>query len=142
MTIERSLVIVKPDGVRRGQIGEVIRRIETKGYLIDALRMLAATDDQLREHYAEHEAKPFFLDLLEYMTDGPVVAMVIEGSGCIDGFRAMAGATNPTAAVPGSIRGDLGRDWGSGRIENVVHGSDSVASAEREIPIWFPELDS
>lgn len=137
---ERSLILVKPDGVKRGQIGEVLRRIEAKGYVIEALQMMAATEDQLRTHYAEHAEKPFFPGLLEYMSGGPLVALVISGAGCIDGFRAMAGATNPTTAAPGSIRGDLARDWASGRIENVVHGSDSTASAAREIPVWFPEL--
>lgn len=140
MNRERSLVLVKPDGVRRGQIGEVIRRIEQKGYVIQALQLLQASEAQLREHYAEHEGKSFFNDLLAYMSEGPIVAVVIGGAGCIEGFRALAGATNPTTAAPGSIRGDLGRDWGEGRIENVVHGSDSTASAEREIPIWFPNL--
>ena len=137
---ERSLVIVKPDGVSRGQVGEVLRRIEAKGYRISALEMLNASEDQLAAHYAEHAAKPFFPSLVEYMQEGPVVALVIEGAGCIEGFRVMAGSTNPTTAPAGSIRGDLGRDPGTGRIENVVHGSDSSASAEREIPIWFPNL--
>ncbi len=137
---ERSLVLVKPDGVRRGQVGEVLRRIEAKGYVIEALQMVEATEKQLRTHYAEHAEKSFFPDLLDYMSGGPVVAVVISGSRCIDGFRSLAGATNPTVAAPGSIRGDLAREWTSGRIENVVHGSDSVASAEREIPIWFPNL--
>lgn len=137
---ERSLVIVKPDGVSRGQVGEVIRRIEAKGYRLAALEMLNASEKQLAEHYTEHAEKPFFPELVEYMQEGPVVALVIEGAGCIEGFRVMAGSTNPTTAPAGSIRGDLGRDPGTGRIENVVHGSDSSASAEREIPIWFPNL--
>lgn len=140
MNRERSLVLVKPDGVRRGQVGEVLRRIETKGYRLEALELLDAGDEELREHYVEHAEKAFFPGLMEYMQSGPIVALVISGAGCIEGFRAMAGSTNPTTAAPGSIRGDLGRDWGEGRIENVVHGSDSTASAEREIPIWFPNL--
>lgn len=140
MDTERSLVLVKPDGVRRGQIGEVLRRIEAKGYSIDRLELLEATDEQLATHYHEHAAKPFFPDLVEYMKSGPIVAIMISGQGCIEGFRALAGTTNPTSAAPGSIRGDLGRDWCDGNVQNVVHGSDSVASAEHEIPIWFPDL--
>lgn len=140
MSVERSLVLVKPDGVRRGLVGEVIRRIESKGYSLVALQMLMATESQLRQHYAEHTSKEFFQDLLEYMAEGPLVALIISGTGCIEGFRSMAGATNPTKAAPGSIRGDLGREWGQERVENVVHGSDSPASAAREIPIWFPVL--
>ncbi len=136
---ERSLVIIKPDGVRRGNVGEVLRRIEAKGYKIEALEMLVATEEELRAHYIEHADKSFFPNLLVYMTSGPLVALVISGAGCIDGFRTMAGATDPTTASPGSIRGDLSRDWASGAIENVVHGSDSFASAEREIKIWFPD---
>lgn len=138
--IPRTLVLVKPDGVSRGHIGEVLRRIETKGYRIAALNLLNATPEHLTAHYAEHAAKPFFPDLLTYMTSGPVVAIVAEGEGVIEGFRSLAGATNPTVAAPGTIRGDLGRDWGNGRIENLVHGSDSPESAAREIAIWFPEL--
>ena len=137
---ERSLVIVKPDGVSRGQVGEVLRRIEAKGYTLGALELINATAEQLAAHYVDHAAKPFFPELVEYMQEGPVVALVIEGAGCIEGFRVMAGSTNPTTAPAGSIRGDLGRDPGTGRIENVVHGSDSPESAEREIGIWFPEL--
>lgn len=137
---ERSLVLVKPDGVRRGQIGEVIRRIETRGYLIDALQMLTATDAQLEAHYAEHAEKSFFSDLVEYMKTGPVVAMVLSGADVIASFRALAGATNPTNAAPGTIRGDLARNWGNDAVENVVHGSDSAESAQREMAIWFPEL--
>jgi nucleoside-diphosphate kinase len=137
---ESSLVLVKPDGVARGLTGEILRRIEAKGYRIEALRMLTATDDLLTTHYAEHAEKAFFAGLLEYMKTGPVVAIVIEGERVVEGFRSLAGATNPTIAAPGTIRGDLGRDWGNGRIENLVHGSDSTLSAEREIAIWFPEL--
>ena len=137
---ERSLVLVKPDGFRRGLTGEVLRRIEAKGYALVALRILTPTKEMLAEHYAEHVGKPFYAGLVEFMLSGPVTAVVIEGEGCIPGFRSLAGATNPTEAAPGSIRGDLARDWGTKVQENVVHGSDSPESAEREIGIWFPEL--
>ena len=137
---ERSLVLVKPDGFRRGLSGEVLRRIEAKGYSLAALGVVTPTRDQLAAHYAEHEGKPFYEPLLEFMSSGPVTAAVIEGQGCIAGFRALAGATDPTAAAPGTIRGDLGRDWGVKVQQNIVHGSDSPESAAREIAIWFPEL--
>ena len=138
--IERSLVIVKPDGYQRGLSGEVLRRVEAKGYTLEALAVLTPTREQLEEHYAEHEGKPFYEPLLGFMASGPVVAAVIEGHDCIKGFRAMAGATNPTEAAPGTIRGDLGRDWGVKVQQNIVHGSDSPESADREIAIWFPGL--
>ncbi|MBE7372007.1 nucleoside-diphosphate kinase [Dermacoccus barathri] len=137
---ECSLVIVKPDGYRRGLTGEVLRRIEAKGYTLAALQVTEATREQLAEHYAEHEGKPFYEPLVEFMGSGPVVVAVIEGNDCIKGFRSLAGATNPTEAAPGSIRGDLGRDWGLKVQQNIVHGSDSTESAEREIGIWFPNL--
>ena len=137
---ERSLVLVKPDGFARRLTGEVLRRIETKGYALVALRILTPTREMLAEHYAEHEGKPFFEPLLEFMSSGPVTAAIIEGEGCIPGFRSLAGATNPTEAAPGSIRGDLARDWGTKVQQNVVHGSDSPESAAREIAIWFPQL--
>ena len=137
---ERSLVLVKPDGFARRLTGEVLRRIETKGYALVALRILTPTREMLAEHYVEHEGKPFFERLLEFMSSGPVTAAIIEGEGCIPGFRSLAGATNPTEAAPGSIRGDLARDWGTKVQQNVVHGSDSPESAAREIAIWFPEV--
>ena len=140
MSTERSLVLVKPDGFSRGLTGEVIRRIEAKGYTLVALEILTPSTEMLSLHYAEHEGKPFFEPLLEFMSSGPVTAIVIEGERCIEGFRSQAGATDPTTALPGTIRGDLGRDWGHSVTQNVVHGSDSPESAEREIEIWFPEL--
>lgn len=140
MTTERSLVLIKPDGFARGLTGEVIRRIEAKGYTLAGLAVLTPTRDQLARHYAEHEGKPFYEPLVEFMSSGPVAAIVIEGEDCIKGFRSLAGATNPTEAAPGSIRGDLGRDWGAKVQKNIVHGSDSPESAEREIGIWFPGL--
>ena len=137
--IERTLVLVKPDGVRRGLSGEVLRRIEGKGYRLVALRLQAATPQLLAAHYAEHEGKPFYQPLVDFMLSGPVVAAVVEGQRVIEGFRALAGATDPTTAAPGTIRGDLGRDWGEKVQQNLVHGSDSPESAAREIALWFPE---
>jgi nucleoside-diphosphate kinase len=137
---ERSLVLVKPDGVRRGLTGEVIRRIEAKGYTLAALELRTATRELLAQHYAEHEGKPFYEPLVEFMLSGPVAAMVLEGERCIEGFRSLAGATDPTVAAPGTIRGDLGRDWGAAVQQNIVHGSDAPESAAREIGIWFPGL--
>ena len=138
---ERSLVIVKPDGFRRGLTGEVLSRIEAKGYDLVALSIFTPDRGRLATHYAEHEGKPFYESLLEFMSSGRVSVAVIEGERCIEGFRALAGATDPTAALPGTIRGDLGRDWGGRVQQNIVHGSDSADSSEREIALWFPELD-
>jgi nucleoside-diphosphate kinase len=137
---ERTLVLVKPDGVRRGLTGEVLRRLEAKGYRIVALEMRTADADLLARHYAEHQGKAFYGPLVEFMMSGPVVALVAEGQRVIEGFRALAGATDPTVAPPGTIRGDLGRDWGVAVQQNIVHGSDSPESAAREIALWFPAL--
>jgi len=140
MATQRTLVLVKPDGVRRGLTGEIVRRIEAKGYALVALELRSATPELLAAHYAEHEGKPFYAPLVEFMLSGPVVAAVLEGERCIEGFRSLAGATDPTTAAPGTIRGDLGRDWGTPVQQNLVHGSDSEESAAREIGIWFPGL--
>jgi nucleoside-diphosphate kinase len=137
---ERTLILVKPDGVARGLSGEVIRRIEAKGYRVAALTMLVPSTDLLAAHYAEHVGKPFYQPLVDFMSSGPVVAMVAEGQRVIEGFRSLAGATEPTGAAPGTIRGDLGRDWGLSVQQNIVHGSDSPESAAREIELWFPAL--
>ena len=137
---QRTLVLVKPDGVERGYVGEVLRRIEAKGYRIVALELRTATQELLAEHYAEHVGKPFYEPLVQFMLSGPVVAVVAEGQRVIEGFRSLAGATDPTAAAPGTIRGDLGRDWGAKVTQNLVHGSDSEQSAAREIGLWFPAL--
>lgn len=137
---ERSLVLVKPDAFARGLTGEVIRRIEAKGYTLVALEVRTPEKELLAKHYAEHEGKPFYGELLDFMSSGLVTAIVVEGVRCIEGFRSLAGKTDPTGAAPGTIRGDLGRDWGNGSTENIVHGSDSVESAQREIGIWFPGL--
>ena len=137
MTTERTLVLVKPDGVARGLTGEVLARIEAKGYRLVDLRLLHAERSVLKQHYAEHQGKPFYEPLVEFMLSGPVVAAVVEGHRVIEGFRSLAGTTEPTTAAPGTIRGDLGRDWGEKVQQNIVHGSDSPESAEREIGIWF-----
>lgn len=134
---EQTLVLVKPDGVARGLTGEILRRIEAKGYVISDLKMLVPARDLLARHYAEHEGKPFYEPLLEFMGSGPVVAARVSGNRVIEGFRSLAGATEPTGAAPGTIRGDLGRDWGLKVQQNLVHGSDSPESAERELAIWF-----
>ncbi len=139
MSTEKTLILVKPDGVRRGLVGEVISRIETKGYAIDALRMLQADATLLEKHYAEHVGKPFYEPLVEFMMSGPIVAIVASGNRVIEGFRSLAGATDPTVAAPGTIRGDLARDQGTKVMQNLVHGSDSPESAAREIQIFFPQ---
>lgn len=135
--IEETLVLVKPDGVERGLTGEILRRIEAKGYQIADLRMISPTRDLLVAHYAEHEGKPFFEPLVEFMASGPVVAIRLRGQRVIEGFRSLAGTTDPTTAAPGTIRGDLGRDWGAAVQRNLVHGSDAPESAQRELGLWF-----
>ena len=137
MPMERTLVLVKPDGVRRNLIGEVIARIERKGYSISNIRFLNADRALLEKHYAEHVGKPFYEPLVEFMLSGPIVALIAEGNRVIEGFRSLAGATDPTVAAPGTIRGDLARDQGTKVVQNIVHGSDSVESAEREIALFF-----
>jgi nucleoside-diphosphate kinase len=141
-TIEQTLILIKPDGVSRRLIGQVISRIESKGYFVVALKMLDPERSLLERHYAEHKGKHFYEPLLEFMTSGPIVALVAEGVRVIEGFRSIAGVTDPTIAAPGSIRGDLARDQGTKVVQNLVHGSDSAESAAREISIFFPELSS
>jgi nucleoside-diphosphate kinase len=138
--IERTLILVKPDGVARGLSGAILARVEAKGYVVVAVELRVPTRELLGRHYAEHEGKPFFAPLVDFMSSGPVFAVVAEGQRVIEGFRALAGATDPTKALPGTIRGDLGRDWGEAVQKNLVHGSDSVESAAREIALWFPAL--
>jgi len=137
VSTEKTLILVKPDGVRRQLIGEVINRVEAKGYLITSLRMMQADRALLERHYEEHKGKPFFEPLVEFMMSGPIVAMVAEGNRVIEGFRSLAGVTDPTVAAPGTIRGDLARDQGTKVVQNIVHGSDSPESATREIEIFF-----
>ncbi|MGO2004158.1 nucleoside-diphosphate kinase [Arthrobacter rhombi] len=137
MSTERTLVLVKPDGVKRQLTGTILARAEAKGYRLVELKQVQATREILEAHYEEHVGKPFYEPLVEFMLSGSVVAAIFEGERVIEGFRSLAGATEPTAAAPGTIRGDLGRDWGLKVQQNLVHGSDSVESAEREIGIWF-----
>lgn len=135
--MERTLVLIKPDGVRRNLVGEVIARIERKGYVIADIRMMQADRALLEKHYAEHVGKPFYEPLVEFMLSGPIVALIAEGNRVIEGFRSLAGVTDPTVAAPGTIRGDLARDQGTKVAQNIVHGSDSAESAEREIALFF-----
>lgn len=131
---ERTLVLVKPDGVQRGLIGEVVSRIERKGLRLVSLELKTVDRDLASQHYAEHEGKGFYEELLSFITSAPVAAMVVEGPRAVAAFRQIAGGTDPVEkAVPGSIRGDLALETGS----NIVHGSDSPESAEREIKLWF-----
>ncbi len=133
---ERTLVLVKPDGVERGLVGEVLSRIERKGFRIVALQMRVLERAVAEEHYGEHKDKPFFGDLVDFITGGPLVAAVIEGPEAIASWRTMMGATNPANAAPGTIRGDLATETQM----NVTHGSDSPESAAREIALFFPGL--
>ena len=134
---QSTLVLVKPDGVRRNLIGEVLARCEQKGYVVGRLKKVTPTRELLAKHYAEHEGKPFYEPLMEFMLSGDVVAIELTGHRVIEGFRSLAGPTDPTTAAPGTIRGDLGRDWGTKVVQNLVHGSDSEESAARELALWF-----
>jgi nucleoside-diphosphate kinase len=133
---QRTLILVKPDGVERNVIGDVISRIERKGLKVVALELRTIDIETAHAHYAEHAEKSFFGELVEFITSGPVVALVAEGDRAIEAFRALAGATDPVKALPGTIRGD----YALAVAQNIVHGSDSPESAEREIKIFFPEL--
>ena len=136
--MEKTFFIIKPDGVRRGLIGEVLKRIERRGFAIDKLEMRLASPELLREHYQELVNKPFFPELESYMTSGPLLIGVMSGNRVVSSWRTMMGATNPKDALPGTIRGDFGQAPGDdGGIFNVVHGSDSREVASREISLWF-----
>jgi nucleoside-diphosphate kinase len=130
---ESTLVLIKPDGVARALVGEVVGRIERKGFRIDRMELRTLTRETAEQHYAEHVERPFFGELVEFITSGPLVAMQVSGEGAIAGMRTMMGATDPIAAAPGTIRGDLATLIG----ENIVHGSDSAESAVRELGIFF-----
>ena len=130
---QRTFIMVKPDGVRRRLIGEVISRVEAKGYAIREMKLFTIDETLAKKHYAEHVERPFFGELVSFITSGPVVAMVVEGPEAVAGMRQIMGATNPLEAAPGSIRGDLATVIG----ENIVHGSDSPESAEREVNLFF-----
>ena len=134
--MSRTLILVKPDAFERGLTGEVLARFERKGLRIVALRLLVADEDIANRHYAEHVEKPFFGELVAFITGGPLVAVVLEGHEAVAAARQLIGATNPIEAATGSMRGDFGLEV----TFNLVHGSDSDESAEREIAIWFPEL--
>jgi len=131
---ERTLILVKPDGVARGLVGEVVARIERKGFTLDAMELRTLERASAEEHYAEHTDKPFFGELVTFITSAPLVALAVSGEGAIAGMRTLMGATNPLEATPGSIRGDFATVIG----ENIVHGSDSPDSAARELGIFFP----
>lgn len=135
MAIETTLVLVKPDGVRRGLCGEVVARFEQRGYDLRGARLLKISKQLAQQHYAEHKSKPFFGDLVSFVTSGPVLALAVRGENAISGVRTMMGATHPANAAPGTIRGD----FATLLEENVVHGSDSKASAKRELSLFFPD---
>jgi nucleoside-diphosphate kinase len=131
--VQQTFVMVKPDGVKRRLVGEVLRRIEAKGYDLKEMKLFIIDESLAKKHYAEHSEKPFFGELVSFITSGPVVAMLVEGAEAVKGMRGLMGATDPVEAPPGSIRGD----FASVITENIVHGSDSPESAEREINLFF-----
>ena len=135
--MSRTLILVKPDAFERGLTGEIVARFERKGLRIVALKLMQVDRDLAERHYSEHASKPFFPDLIEFITRGPLVALVLEGPEAVPAARSLVGATNPVEAVPGSIRGDFALEV----TFNLVHGSDSDATAGREIGLWFPELE-
>ena len=135
--MQSTLVLVKPDGVKRNLIGEILRRCEAKGYVIEDLKLFNPPKELLERHYQEHEGKPFYEPLVEFMLSGPTLACKLSGDRVIEGFRLLAGTTDPTTAAPGTIRGDLARDWGLNVQQNLVHGSDSEESAAKELALWF-----
>lgn len=133
MSAERTLILIKPDAVRRSLAGDILSRIERRGFVVRAGKLVTASRDLGERHYAEHREKPFFGELVEFITSGPTWALVVEGEGAIATMRKTIGATNPADAEPGSIRGDLAMSM----PDNLVHGSDSPESAEREVALWF-----
>jgi nucleoside-diphosphate kinase len=135
MALEQTLILAKPDAVRRSLAGEILARFERRGFRLRGARFLLVDKELAQEHYAEHKEKPFFGELVEFITSGPTLAVVLEGEGVIATARATIGATNPADATPGSIRGDLA----SAMPDNLVHGSDAPESAKREIALWFPD---
>ncbi|MCJ0952217.1 nucleoside-diphosphate kinase [Mammaliicoccus sciuri] len=135
--MERTFLMIKPDAVQRNLIGEVVSRLERKGLKLVAAKLFQASEELAKEHYAEHVEKPFFNDLVSFITSGPVFAMVVEGKNVVEVTRTLVGETNPTKAAPGTIRGDYGIDLG----RNIIHGSDSNESAEREIGLWFDKSE-
>ena len=138
MAVEKTLVLVKPDGVKKHICGEVISRFERKGLALHAIKLIEVSMELAKRHYGEHEGKPFFQDLIDFITSGKVLAMVVEGENAIAAVRQINGATDPLKAVPGSIRGD----FATSIDENIVHASDAPETAAREIGLWFPELSN
>jgi len=135
VAVETTLVLVKPDGVRRGLAGEIVSRFERRGLELRGARLLKVSRSLAQQHYAEHKGKPFYGDLVSFITSGPVLALAVRGESAISVVRTMMGATNPVDSAPGTIRGDLATELS----ENVVHGSDSKASAKRELGLFFPD---
>ncbi|MBP0001852.1 MAG: nucleoside-diphosphate kinase [Cyanobacteria bacterium SID2] len=133
--MERTFLMIKPDGVQRGLVGEVIRRLEAKGFMLVGLKLMSVSQELAEQHYDVHKDKGFFKGLVEFITSSPVVAMVWEGDGVVASARKIIGATNPLTADPGTIRGDFGLSIG----RNLIHGSDAVETANREIALWFSE---
>lgn len=131
--MERTFLAIKPDGVQRGLVGEIIRRYEAKGFTLVGLKLMQVSRDLAEQHYEVHREKPFFAGLVEFITSGPLVAMVWEGEGVVAAARKMIGATNPLTAEPGTLRGDYGVDIG----RNIIHGSDAIETAQREVELWF-----
>lgn len=134
---EQTLILLKPDAVRRGLVGAILARIENKGYALKALRLFEATREELDKHYHEHVDKPFYPGVVRYMTSGPMVAAIFEGNRVIEGVRVLAGSTDPTTAPAGTIRGDYGFEADGDAIQNLIHASDSPESAATEIAVWF-----
>jgi len=137
---EKTLVLVKPDGVAEGHIGTIITRIERKGFQISALKVVKASAEQLQSHYSEKVGKPYFKEIETYMMEGPLVAIIVSGTGVVKAIHSLAGNTRPSDAQPGTIRGDYAHEYPDGILRNVVHTSDSRENAHHEIAIWFPEL--
>jgi nucleoside-diphosphate kinase len=133
--LERTFIAIKPDGVQRGLIGEVIRRFEAKGFTLVGLKLMKVSQELAEEHYSVHKERPFFNGLIQFITSGPLVAMVWEGEGVVASARKIIGATNPLTAEPGTIRGDFGISVG----RNLIHGSDAIETADREIKLWFKD---
>jgi len=135
--VERTFIAIKPDGVQRGLVGEIISRFEQKGFTLVGLKMLQVSKELAETHYAVHKERPFFAGLVEFITSGPVVAMVWEGDGVIAAARKLIGATNPLTAEPGTIRGDFGSNIG----RNIIHGSDAPETAQQEVSLWFSDTE-
>ncbi|MBE9143539.1 nucleoside-diphosphate kinase [Planktothrix mougeotii] len=135
--MERTFLAIKPDGVQRGLVGEIIRRFETKGFTLVGLKLLIPSQELAEKHYAVHKERPFFKDLVSFITSGPIVAMVWEGDGVVASARKLIGATNPLNAEPGTIRGDFGINIG----RNIIHGSDAIETAQNEISLWFSDAE-